>query len=416
MKCFYKFFTAAAAIIIIMFLAANLLLHLQKKNNGRPYQIEIDRLAYQIEQNGIESIDVTDCSYVTNISHYDSACPNQAFFEYHDSDYAVRIINGATYRFDYIFMPISENKNIILSVNFILAIMSLFVLLIIIFIHNKIIKPFETLKDIPYELSKGNLTIPIKEEKYRFFGKFIWGVNMLRENIEQHKRLELDLLKENKTLILSLSHDIKTPLSAIKLYSKALSKGLYGNKEKQLEIAENINAKADEIEFFVSQIMQASSEELLPLDVQMSEFYLSSLADKIVSYYKEKLALIKIDFLLGEYTDCILKGDFDRSVEALQNIIENAIKYGDGHKIELIFSEEEDCRLITVKNSGNSLPEAELPHIFESFVRGSNAGKTNGSGLGLYICRQLMHKMGGEVFAEIKEADMLMTAVFVMAK
>lgn len=73
------------------------------------------------------------------------------------------------------------------------------------------------MRDIPYELARGNLTAPIKENKYRFFGKFTWGINLLREK---------------KTLILSLSHDIKTPLSAIHLYAKALSKGLYKEHEK----------------------------------------------------------------------------------------------------------------------------------------------------------------------------------------
>lgn len=88
---------------------------------------------------------------------------------------------------------------------------------------------------------------------------------------------------------------------------------------------------------------------------------------------------------MDSYCDCILKGDFARSVEVLQNVIENALKYGDGHAIEIIFSEEDNCQLITVRNSGCTLPETELPHIFDSFWRGSNSEKSQGSGLGLYI-------------------------------
>ena len=213
-------------------------------------------------------------------------------------------------------------------------------------------------------------------------------------------------------LLLSLSHDIKTPLSAIKLYSKALSKGLYTNKEKQLEIAENINAKADEIEGYVAEIITASREEFLSLDVNIGEFYLSELVTKIKLYYTEKLSLIKTDFFVGEYGDCLINGDLDRSVEVVQNIMENAIKYGDGKEISISFSEEEGCILIAVKNSGCTLPDTDLPHIFESFWRGANAENLKGSGLGLYICRQLMHKMNGEVFARIKGGDMCVTAVF----
>lgn len=76
----------------------------------------------------------------------------------------------------------------------------------------------------------------VKEDKSRFFGRFIWGVDLLRENMEQQKQRELDLQRDKKMLLLSLSHDIKTPLSAIKLYSKALSKGLYDGERNRLKL------------------------------------------------------------------------------------------------------------------------------------------------------------------------------------
>ena len=80
--------------------------------------------------------------------------------------------------------------------------------------------------------------------------------------------------------------------------------------------------------------------------------------------------------------------------------------------ISIDITEEDGCILVAVRNSGNNLPETELPHIFDSFWRGSNAESNKGSGLGLYICRQLMHKMNGEIFAEIKGKDMVVTVVF----
>ena len=236
---------------------------------------------------------------------------------------------------------------------------------------------------------------------------------MLRENMEQQKERELNLQREKKTLLLSLSHDIKTPLSAIKLYSKALSKGLYTTHEKQLEIADSINARADEIEGYVTEIITASREDFLSLNVNMGEFYLSELINKISLYYTEKLSLIKTEFEVGSYTDCLISGDLDRSVEVVQNLIENAIKYGDGKCIDIGIAEEDGCILITVANSGCTLQTADLPHIFESFWRGANAENEKGSGLGLYICRQLITKMNGDIYADIKDGFMRVTAVFV---
>lgn len=414
MRGFRKIFVAAVAIIAAAFLAANLLLLSLSQYSGSPYRVEIDRLARVIEEQGVEEVNLSDCQYVKNVER----CKEQmddAFFEEADYDYAVRVVHNVIYRFDYVFRPGQEYRKVVLDVNLILSVMSLFILCILLFLWRKIIKPFEELRDVPYELSRGNLSSPIKEDRYRFFGRFVWGLNMLRENLEHRRERELHLQREKKTLVLSLSHDIKTPLSAIKLYAKALSKGLYSGSQKQFEIAENIGAKADEIESFLTQIIEASSSEFLDLEVRQGEFYLSELVEKIAHYYSEKLAILKTGFTVGRYTNCMLRGDFDRSVEVLQNIIENAIKYGDGHEIALTFSEEEDCRLVTVRNTGCTLPEMELTHIFESFVRGTNADNVSGSGLGLYICRQLMHKMQGEVFAEIKQGQMFVTVIFVRA-
>ena len=120
----------------------------------------------------------------------------------------------------------------------------------------------------------------------------------------------------------------------------------------------------------------------------------------------------------GEITFEIKKVDRNNQSaidEVLQNIIENAVKYGDGKEITIAFSREDDCQLVHIRNSGCTLSENELPHIFDSFWRGSNVGSNSGSGLGLYICRTLMRKINGDIFAEIQESDMIVTAVFAIS-
>ena len=124
------------------------------------------------------------------------------------------------------------------------------------------------------------------------------------------------------------------------------------------------------------------------------------------------LLSVDTDLVLEPHTlEYLLKADKDRLVEVLQNMMENAIKYGDGKEIHITLREEEDCKLLSVENTGCSLKEEELPNLFDSFYRGSNSQGVKGSGLGLYICRELMKKMDGEVFAEIKNGSFLVTAV-----
>ncbi len=408
MKAFNRIFAVMITATAAVFAIANMILLTDNNEKGRPYLVEISRLVREIEKDGLEITDYSKYEYVTGVLRYGDA---EDFYNSH-SDYVIREINDELYRFDYNTNGSADRTVQVLTVNVILGVMAVVIIGVMLYIRLKILKPFEKLSDIPFELSKGNLTAPMRETKNRFFGRFVWGVDMLRENMEQQKERELNLQKDKKMLLLSLSHDIKTPLSAIKLYSKALSKGLYKNPDKQLEIAENINAKADEIERYVSKIITASREEFISLDVAMSEFYLSELVNKIGLYYTEKLSLIKTDFMVGSYTDCLINGDIDRSVEVIQNVMENAIKYGDGKKVEISFSEEDGCILVTVGNSGCTLSDTDLPHIFESFWRGTNAVNKKGSGLGLYICRQLMHKMNGDIFAKIKDGFMYVTAVF----
>lgn len=412
MKTWTKILAAVIALTTMIFVGANLLLYyLKAPGNGRPYRVEINRIALRIGQSGLESVDMAECEYVNGITKLSEDVFDLSWSD-NDSDHTIREINGDLYRFDYTAKRSAGNPQIILAVNVILAIMSTVVFGILFYIRKKILQPFERLINVPYELSKGNLTLPVREEKNRFFGKFLWGVDLLRENIEQQRRRELELQREKKTLLLSLSHDIKTPLSAIKLYAKALARNLYPDREKQREIAESISKKSDEIEEYVTRIITASREDFLSLEVENGEFYLADLIKDISVYYKEKLSLVHTELIIGEYRNCLVFGDLDRSVEVLQNVIENALKYGDGKWIEILFSEDDEGVLVSVKNGGCALERSDLPHIFESFWRGTNSENVRGSGLGLYICRQLMHKMNGEIFAETCGGNITVTMVF----
>lgn len=409
-------------LVVIVFLllmcAVNIYL-IQKsfQNADRQYRVSINRIekavtAFEKEKkrapvNLEELIQYTgmgEYSQVTGL--YRIAPADHAKQEVDDflreetSDYAVFATGEYYYKITYRSDERIKGQMLLL-VNTIGFVMLAVVLVFLFYIKQKILMPFYRLSEVPYELSKGNLTIPLKENKNRFFGRFVWGMDLLRENLEEQKIRELELQKEKKVLLLSLSHDIKTPLSAIKLYAKALSKNLYQDESKKLEIACNINDKVDEIEGYISEIVKASNEDFLHFEVKNGEVYMKEVLEQIREYYEDKMALNQIEFQVGDYSNCLVYGDKDRLIEVLQNSIENAIKYGDGKKIWLETEREDEEYRIWICNTGCKLPDKELPHIFDSFFRGSNVEKKPGSGLGLYICRQLMHLMEGEITAAI---------------
>lgn len=330
-------------------------------------------------------------------------CKDDTFSDY-DQKYVVYETDNAVYKICYDEGIVSKKK-IVVFFNIVAIIMLVLTLIVILRVWQTIIVPFNKISDLPYELSKGNLTIPMKETKDRTFGKFLWGLDLLREHLEENKARELELQREKKLLLLSLSHDIKTPLSAIKLYAKALSRNLYSDEDKKNAIAGNIDTKVDEIEHYISEIVKASNDDFLSFEVDVKEVYSKGIFEQIRDYYAEKMKINQIDFSIGDYSNSIIRADEARAIEVIQNIVENAIKYGDGRRIWIENFYEDDEYTVIIRNTGCQLEDKDLPHVFDSFFRGSNVEKKNGSGLGLYICRELMHIMEGEIFARIATID-----------
>ena len=212
-----------------------------------------------------------------------------------------------------------------------------------------------------------------------------------------------------------MSHDIKTPLSAIQLYTKALAGGIYNTEEEREAAYKGILIKTKEISNYVDEIHRISREEFMEFDINVGEYYMFDAIKVIEVYYKDKLSVIHTPFTIEPHENCLLKVDRDRLVEAIQNLMENAIKYGDGKGISISFADEENCKLITVTNTGCTLDKSEMASIFDSFYRGSNTDNIGGNGLGLYIVKQLMTKMGGDAFAEIDGDTFKATLVCPMA-
>lgn len=368
------------------------------KSEDNYYRVEVERLVRLLENDeGLraepEVIDLTGFNSLTKVSFFNSD-------EICNSAYVVENVGGTEYRIEY---EVSEDQTAFIILNIGMLAMMLITISVLFYVGTKVIHPFNKMSDMTVELAKGNLTTPLQEEKNRFFGRFIWGMDLLRENLEDTRSKNLEYQKEKKTLLLSLSHDIKTPLSAIKLYAKALSEGIYDTEEERADAINGILVKTDEIRNYVDEIHNISREEFMEFDVKVGEHYISEVLKGIEVYYSDKLSVLHTEFEIEDYMDCILKCDLDRLIEAIQNLMENAIKYGDGKKIQISFDDEEGCKLITVSNTGCSLEKSELASIFDSFYRGSNTDNISGNGLGLFIVKQLMQKMDGDVFVKTCE-------------
>ena len=387
---------------ILLLIAFNWVYLSNHKNDGdRLYRVEAARIVRELEKYDLNTVDLSQYHTIVNVSEFDAD-------EHCNNDYLVEAAGGKLYRIEY---RLTDNYQELFRFNALIIMIIIVTGIAFIYVQKKVMRPFHNISNLSYELAKGNLTVPIKEEKSKFFGRFLWGMDMLREKLEDDKEKELSLQRDKKTLILSLSHDIKTPLSSIELYTKALSENLYDTDDKKTEAFRGIAKNVQEIKQYVNEIVEASREDFLNLEVVNDEFYLSEVIKLTEVYYRDKLSVVHTELIIDKIEDCLVKGDKNRLTEVMQNIMENAIKYGSGEWIKISFDEEEDCRLIHIENPGCTLKKEELPNIYDSFYRGSNSQGIKGNGLGLYICRNLMRKMDGEIYVQIHDDCFVATVV-----
>lgn len=427
MKKYNILIAVSVVFYVVLAAGAGIVLKNSQEKNSRYYKVEINRLLEQIKSpEDLKNLETDSMQEIKSIT-YLSASET-------DRDAVMRFYSGVNDKISVVYpLYLSDQNNAqpdgwlrfdiekkesgkqsLVLTETALFILELFLLAVLFYFKYHLLLPFARMQDMAQELSKGNLYGEVKAEKNQYFGKFLWGISSLRDALLTSRRRELELQKEKKMLLLSLSHDIKTPLNMIKLYVKALADGIYTTEDEQKKVYGQLEEKTVQIENFVGEIMKASREDIVHIEVEKGEFYLKKLIQMIEAVYGEKCALRKCDLQIEEYDNRIFQGDLNRLFEVFENLFANAFKYGDGRRIEISFYEEDYCQCIQVFNTGEPVAQKEFVHLFDSFYRGENTRGQQGNGLGLYICKEIMHKMGGEIFAEIQKDGMAFTVVLPM--
>lgn len=270
--------------------------------------------------------------------------------------------------------------------------------------NRRILKPFQSLKEYPEKLSKGITHEKLPETKNRYFGKFVWGMNMLNDTLESNKKKVQKLEYERQAMLTSIAHGIKTPVANIKLYANAIETGLYQDSNnvnpKDVEIAKKIEKNAMDMEELVSKMLLAASTALCDFEPQIQVFYLKELAEEIEQEYANRLKVKRIPYKIECIGNPMINSDKEGLFHILSQFIENAMKYGDGTGITVSMEKQDEGYFFSVKNKGKLLPEQEIPFIFKSFWRGSNAKEKEGSGIGLFVAKEMAKRLGGDIYVK----------------
>lgn len=265
------------------------------------------------------------------------------------------------------------------------------------YIHKRIILPFARMKDFASYVAAGDLDRPLEMDKGNMFGAFSESFDIMREELKASRARELSLQKKERELIASLSHDLKTPVTGIKLTSELMAAVFAQNEGQEITVTEdmivkmnNVYRRADEIALLVGDLFSSTLEDLDEFKVKCTDENSAVIAE-IVSEYDDR-GLVRI----SEIPQVIVHIDKLRLSQVIGNILSNSYKYA-GTPIDVSFRLDESFLEMSIGDSGSGVSEDEIELITNKFYRGREHGDKEGSGLGLYIAKILMDKMGGEL-------------------
>ncbi|MDD6489984.1 MAG: HAMP domain-containing sensor histidine kinase [Clostridia bacterium] len=274
-----------------------------------------------------------------------------------------------------------------------------FLLVVFAYVYVKIIRPFDVLNDYASEVAKGNLDLPLDYKRTNFFGAFTWAFDHMRREIIKARSCEKEAINNNKTVIATLSHDIKTPIASIRAYSEALQANMDSNAERRERYLSVIMRKCDEVTALTNDLFLHSLSDLDKLQIKKEKIAIKPLIEKTVNEMSVECSDLKIS---GNVFSAELEVDRNRFVQVLENIINNAKKYAPDTPVRLWTEKSGKNYEIHIKDGGKGIPDEDMPFVLEKFYRGKNVGNNQGSGLGLYIVNYVMKQMNGEISLENK--------------
>ncbi len=271
------------------------------------------------------------------------------------------------------------------------------------YIKKSIVDPFRQMESFAGKVAEGKLDEPLMMQESNMFGKFTESFDIMREELAASKERELALQRKEKELVASLSHDLKTPITGIKLTTELLKAKLLMNSGERdtgdIEVKlDNIYKKADQIDVLVSDLFTSTLDDLGEFKVNCQDEE-SMILSEIIKKNDDRELVDE-----GEIPKVIINIDNKRMNQVIGNIIVNSYKYANT-KIDVNYQILDDFLEMKIKDHGPGAAYGELELITNKFYRGKNAedSQKEGSGLGLYISKSLMEKMNGELICHNSE-------------
>ena len=228
----------------------------------------------------------------------------------------------------------------------------------------------------------------------------------LQENAEE--KVVFD--RESKELISNISHDLKTPITAVKGYVEGIMDGVANTPEKMERYIKTIYNKANEMDRLINELTFYSKMDTNKIPYTFNKIYVTEFFDDCAEDLNVELSAKNVEFSYSNYVEpeVMVIADAEQIKRVVNNIVSNSLKYtGDGKqkRINLRVKDVGDFIQVEIEDNGKGIAAKDLPNIFDRFYRtdASRNSSKGGSGIGLSIVKKIMEDHGGKVWATSKE-------------
>ena len=276
-------------------------------------------------------------------------------------------------------------------------------------IYKKLIVPLELLSYGAEQIKNGNLNFEMNYESDDEFGQVCSDFDEMRLRLKDSIDMQLKYEEDRKQLVVGISHDLRTPLTAIKGYVEGLRDGVANTPEKQKKYLDTIYTKACDMDVLVDSFFLFSKLDTgrfpFKFNIVNIQEYIKNFYDSVKKEFYEKNVEIFYESNCKDIT--MVKLDCQEMNRVLLNILGNSLKYKVNYncEIKINLSEEGKYIVLEITDNGTGVPEEELSKLFSSFYRGdvSRTKPNEGSGLGLAIAKHIVEAHGGKIEAYNKE-------------
>lgn len=276
-------------------------------------------------------------------------------------------------------------------------------------IHKGVFEPINELNVAMRKIKEGNFDYVLETDAKGEIGDLYRNYEDMRLRLKESTEENTQHEKQNKELVSNISHDLKTPITAIKGYVEGIMDGVADTPEKMDRYIRTIYNKANEMDRLINELTFYSKIDTNRIPYTFNKIHISDYFEDCVDELSVELESSGVSLTYFNYLeeDAVVIADAEQLKRVINNIVSNSLKYMDKPKgvINIRLRDVGDFIQIEIEDNGKGIAQKDLANIFERFYRtdASRNSSKGGSGIGLSIVKKIMEDHGGQVWATSKE-------------